>query len=219
MKNKILCLTMMLLTIMCSCGQQSAKKEHTNGKDSITISYQLLKNDSPMVKEYTSQEPQYAFNVTLQGNIKDTPYKLNQIHVKEGNVQRTEIVQEKPCTADSIQHFFFASIMEGKENVRIICNHQEKNELQITIPAYQYILMETYPSIKQTKDEILPLIAFTKGKFNIFEIDGIKYEGLDYCGVDLLKDKNGQPIVCEVNSNAFISNLLANLSLCTGFSS
>ncbi len=183
MKNKILCLTMMLLTIMCSCGQQSAKKEHTNGKDSITISYQLLKNDSPMVKEYTSQEPQYAFNVILQGNIKDTPYKLYQIHVKEGNVERTEIVQEKPCTADSIQHFFFASIMEGKENVRIICNHQEKNELQITIPAYQYILMETYPSIKQTKDEILPLIAFTKGKFNIFEIDGIKYEGLDYCGV------------------------------------
>ena len=25
--------------------------------------------------------------------------------------------------------------------------------------------------------------------------------GLDYCGVDLLKDKNGQPIVCEVISN------------------
>ena len=31
--------------------------------------------------------------------------------------------------------------------------------------------------------------------------------GLDYCGVDLLFGKNGQPIVCEVNSNAFFSGI------------
>ena len=151
MKNKILCLTMMLLTIMCSCGQQSAKKEHTNGKDSITISYQLLKNDSPMVKEYASQEPQYAFNVTLQGNMKDTPYKLYQIHVKEGNVERTEIVQEKPCTADSIQHFFFASIMEGKENVRIICNHQVNITVNaIVVVRYSNLLLRNKSTALKT---------------------------------------------------------------------
>lgn len=28
---------------------------------------------------------------------------------------------------------------------------------------------------------------------------------LDYCGVDILKDKNGKPYVCEVNSNAFFA--------------
>ena len=27
---------------------------------------------------------------------------------------------------------------------------------------------------------------------------------LDYCGVDLLKGKDGEPILCEVNSNAFL---------------
>ncbi len=30
-----------------------------------------------------------------------------------------------------------------------------------------------------------------------------KILGLDYCGVDLLYGENGQPILCEVNSNAF----------------
>ena len=31
--------------------------------------------------------------------------------------------------------------------------------------------------------------------------------GLSYCGVDLLYGKDGQPFVCEVNSNAFISGI------------
>ena len=31
--------------------------------------------------------------------------------------------------------------------------------------------------------------------------------GLDYCGVDLLYGKDGQPIVCEVNSNAFFDGI------------
>lgn len=30
---------------------------------------------------------------------------------------------------------------------------------------------------------------------------------LDYCGVDLIYDKNGQPVVCEVNSNAFFGGI------------
>ncbi|MBQ9734234.1 MAG: RimK family alpha-L-glutamate ligase [Clostridia bacterium] len=30
---------------------------------------------------------------------------------------------------------------------------------------------------------------------------------LDYCGVDLLYGKDGEPVVCEVNSNAFISGI------------
>lgn len=31
--------------------------------------------------------------------------------------------------------------------------------------------------------------------------------GLDYCGVDLLYGENGKPVVCEVNSNAFIDGI------------
>jgi RimK family alpha-L-glutamate ligase len=34
-----------------------------------------------------------------------------------------------------------------------------------------------------------------------------KILGLDYCGVDLLYGKDGEPIVCEVNSNAFIGGI------------
>ena len=30
---------------------------------------------------------------------------------------------------------------------------------------------------------------------------------LDYCGVDLLKGKDGEPILCEVNSNAFLKGI------------
>ncbi len=30
---------------------------------------------------------------------------------------------------------------------------------------------------------------------------------LDYCGVDLLKGKNGEPVLCEVNSNAFLRGI------------
>lgn len=30
---------------------------------------------------------------------------------------------------------------------------------------------------------------------------------LDYCGVDLLDDENGNPILCEVNSNAFLQEI------------
>lgn len=35
--------------------------------------------------------------------------------------------------------------------------------------------------------------------------------GADFCGVDIIKTKNG-PIVCEVNSNAYIRNIMT----CTG---
>jgi len=31
--------------------------------------------------------------------------------------------------------------------------------------------------------------------------------GLDYCGIDLLTDADGSPLVCEVNSNAFFSGI------------
>ena len=31
--------------------------------------------------------------------------------------------------------------------------------------------------------------------------------GLDYCGVDILEGKNGEPILSEVNSNAFFEGI------------
>lgn len=34
-----------------------------------------------------------------------------------------------------------------------------------------------------------------------------KLMGCDYCGVDLLADDKGEPILCEVNSNAFIAGI------------
>ena len=183
MKTKILILTAMVMSIVSSCGHQNVKKELSEGKDSITISYRFLKNDDPAVKECTNQEPQYAFNVTLQGNIDGTPYKVYQVHVKEGKIERSEIELKKVCLADSIQDFLFASIMESEDSVRIICSHQEKNEWKIAIPAYQCILMETYPAVKQTINESIPLIAFTEGAYRVFERNGAKLEGLDYCDV------------------------------------
>ena len=155
----------------------------TIAKDSIALSYDLLKNDDPRIKDCIEEEPQYAFDVTLKGKINGTPYKLYQVHIKEGKAERTEIKQEKTCIADSIQHILFASIMESKESVRIICNHQAKNDIQVSVPTFRSILMETYPAIKQTKEETIPLIAFTEGTPQIFEIAGRKLEGLDYCGV------------------------------------
>ena len=108
-------------------------EKDTIAKDSITLSYDLLKNDDPKIKDCIEEEPQYAFDVTLKGKINGTPYKLYQVHVKEGKAERTEIKQEKICTADSRQHILFASIMESKDSVRIICNHQAKNGWKITI--------------------------------------------------------------------------------------
>ncbi|HEY8444392.1 MAG TPA: RimK family alpha-L-glutamate ligase [Clostridia bacterium] len=34
-----------------------------------------------------------------------------------------------------------------------------------------------------------------------------KILGLDYCGIDILKDENGKPVLCEVNSNAFFNTI------------
>ena len=158
-------------------------EKDTIAKDSITLGYDLLKNDDPIIKECIEEEPQYAYDVTLKGKINGTPYKLYQVHVKEGKAERTEIKQEKTCIADSIQHFLFASIMESKESVRIICNHQAKNNRKLTIPPYHCILMETYPAIKQTKEETIPLIAFTEGERGTWERNGHILEGIDYCGV------------------------------------
>ncbi|HEY8423627.1 MAG TPA: RimK family alpha-L-glutamate ligase [Clostridia bacterium] len=31
--------------------------------------------------------------------------------------------------------------------------------------------------------------------------------GLDYCGIDILKDQNSKPVLCEVNSNAFFNTI------------
>src|SRR5699024_10643134 len=43
-------------------------------------------------------------------------------------------------------------------------------------------------------------------------IEATKAIGADFAGVDLLFGENDQPIVCEINSNAHIRNLLD----CTG---
>ena len=43
--------------------------------------------------------------------------------------------------------------------------------------------METYPAIKQTKEETIPLIAFTEGERGTWERNGFTLEGIDYCGV------------------------------------
>ena len=43
--------------------------------------------------------------------------------------------------------------------------------------------------------------------FENVALECAKVLGLDYCGVDLLYDKDDNPIVCEVNSNAFFEGI------------
>jgi RimK family alpha-L-glutamate ligase len=44
-------------------------------------------------------------------------------------------------------------------------------------------------------------------KFRLTAEKCAKILGLDYCGVDLLYGENGEPFVCEVNSNAFFDGI------------
>jgi len=175
MKFKVYGLAVALWALASSCGNSP--------KENVTVSYELLENNNPKVKECMDVEPQYAFDVTLRGKLYGVPYKLYQVHVKNGKTERTEIVQKKTCVADSVQHVLFASIQEGKDTVRIVCKHQMKNDLRIAIPGRLCILMETYLPVESTTDDAIPLIAFTEGMTKAFEIDGRKLEGLDYCGI------------------------------------
>lgn len=47
----------------------------------------------------------------------------------------------------------------------------------------------------------------TPQKFKSVAEKCAKVLGLDYCGVDLLYGENGDPVVCEVNSNAFFEGM------------
>lgn len=53
-------------------------------------------------------------------------------------------------------------------------------------------------------------ITLTPSYIHIAELSA-KILGLDYCGVDILSDDNGEPILCEVNSNAFF-NMIEKVS-------
>lgn len=44
-------------------------------------------------------------------------------------------------------------------------------------------------------------------RFSKMAIDASKILGLDYCGVDILIGEEGEPILCEVNSNAFFDHI------------
>ena len=46
-----------------------------------------------------------------------------------------------------------------------------------------------------------------KEEFKNVALECAKVLGLDYCGVDLLYDEDDNPIVCEVNSNAFFEGI------------
>lgn len=45
----------------------------------------------------------------------------------------------------------------------------------------------------------------TDNRFLAAAEEAAKILGLDYCGVDLLEDEQGAPVLCEVNSNAFFN--------------
>jgi RimK family alpha-L-glutamate ligase len=46
-----------------------------------------------------------------------------------------------------------------------------------------------------------------KKSFEEISIKAADILKLDYCGIDLLTDENGEPILCEVNSNAFFGGI------------
>ena len=54
--------------------------------------------------------------------------------------------------------------------------------------------------------------AAVKDSFKKMAVDACRVLGLDFAGVDILFGEEGEPILCEVNSNAHFKNLYD----CTG---
>ena len=57
------------------------------------------------------------------------------------------------------------------------------------------------------KGEKIDLIAAEYAEFIALSEKVSRYLGMDYCGVDLIFGDNGEPVVCEVNSNAFFDGI------------
>ena len=57
------------------------------------------------------------------------------------------------------------------------------------------------------RGEVRVLGEGVRGLFRVASDRVYRIAQIDYCGVDLLKGPHGEPILCEVNSNAFIQGI------------
>ena len=55
-------------------------------------------------------------------------------------------------------------------------------------------------------------VELTK-EFSDIALNAAKIIGLEFCGIDLLFGKNGQPILCEVNSNAYFKGIMQSTGI------
>lgn len=124
-----------------------------------------------------------AYDVTVKGPFKNTPYKLYMIRNKEGKTERKELNAMFPCRMDSVKHFFLFAQPETPDTVHIKCFYDTDIDLHIPIDTKYCILMQTLPTKPYTVTDPIPLMAYTAGEEKTLTFNGETVKAIDYCGV------------------------------------
>lgn len=121
------------------------------------------------------------------------------VHSKEELIRQVEDIGAKPMLFQE-----YISSSHGKDiRIQVVGNH-------VVAAMYRYSDSEDFRANITNGGKMKPYIPTREQKQ--LAVESCKLLGLSYGGVDLLFGQNGEPIVCEVNSNAHFKNIYD----CTG---